>query len=91
MSFIDWSDPEVLFGLLIEYVADEWSAAREPGRRDFLAGLRESLEGAQARPPGETLEALCAIRDSIDREFEADAVVAHLGDCIEELERIRRS
>jgi hypothetical protein len=95
MSFIDWSDPGAMFGLLVEYVADELSEAEESTRRVFLSRLRRQLDELQvvfeALPPVEAIDALRAIRRSIDDEFEMDAVVEHLSACVEELERIHES
>ena len=92
MSFIDWSDPEGMFGLLVEYVADEQREAEEPTRRAFLSRLRGQLEDLQdsfeALPPIEAINALRAIRRSIGKEFETDSVVEHLSACVEELERV---
>jgi hypothetical protein len=95
MSLIDWSDPEDLFGLLVEYVIDERGDTDEPARRAFLSGLRAQLEELQASfqtlPPLETINRLRAIRRWIGGEFEADPVVEHLSACIEELERVHES
>jgi hypothetical protein len=95
MSFIDWSDPEEMFGLLVEYVADEQHRAEESARRAFLSRLRRQLEELQerfeARPPVEVLDALRAIRRSMEDEFESDPVVEHLSACVEELERIHEN
>jgi hypothetical protein len=95
MSFIDWSDPEAMFGLLVEYVADETCRAKEPMRRALLLRLREELEELlehfQALPLVEAIDALRAIRRSIGDEFENDPVLEHLSACIEELERVHES
>ena len=95
MSFIDWSDPEAMFGLLVEYVADEQCEATESTRRAFLSRLRQQLEELQehfeALPPVEAIDALRAIRRSISGEFETDSVVEHLTACVEELERVHES
>ena len=95
MSFIDWSDPEGMFGLLVEYVADEHSEEEESTRRLFLSRLRNQLEELQesfeASPLVEAIDALRAIRSSISEEFETDSVVEHLSACVEELERVRES
>ena len=95
MSFIDWSDPEEMFGLLVEYVADEQSEAEESTRRAFLSRLREQLEELQesfeALAQVEAINSLRTIRRSISEEFETDVVVEHLTACVEELERIRNS
>jgi len=33
MPFIDWSDPDEMFGLLVEFVADEKAEAEDEDRR----------------------------------------------------------
>jgi len=92
MSFIDWSDPEEMFGLLVEYIADEQSEAEESTRRAFLSRLKGQLEELQesfaALTPVEAMNSLRTIRRSISDEFETDVVVEHLTACVEELERI---
>jgi hypothetical protein len=93
MSLIDWSDPEEMLGLLAEYVADERLAERDDRRRArFLDELSSALRALASQ--GEVL----STRAMIDRlrdiyegqptEFSADSVLAHLDDCIQELERI---
>jgi hypothetical protein len=93
MSFIDWSDAEGMFGLLIDYVADEQRASEDSARRKFLSRLQRRLEelreSFESMASVEALTALHAIRHSIGEEFESDAVVEHLSACIEELERLR--
>ena len=95
MSFIDWSDPEEMFGLLVDYVADEQGEAEDSTRRAFLSRLREQLEALQesleALPPVEMIHALRAVGRSIGDGFETDPVVEHLSACVEELERVRES
>ena len=93
MPYIDWSDPEVMFGLLVEYVADERGEAQaDPSRRRFLEKLLANLTALQERfgtlPALEGIESLRSIRHAVDGEFENDPVVEHLGACIDELERI---
>ncbi len=93
MPYIDWSDPDEMFGLLVEFVADERSEAEDdPKRRRFLAKLVSDLMALQERfgalSAAEGIESLRSIRSSIDDEFENDPVVEHLGACVEELERI---
>jgi hypothetical protein len=95
MSLIDWSDAEEMFGLLVDYVADEEHAAHDAERRRFLTQLRARLEEMQdgfARgPSSEAVSALRAIHRAIGAEYEHDVVVGHLGDCVDELERIAGS
>jgi len=94
MTFIDWSDPEDMFSLLIEYVEDEQNETYADRRRyDFLSQLLvklfelnqhfSSLSGTQK------VEHLKKIIAEIDAEFEHDSVVEHLSACVEELERIK--
>ena len=92
MTFVDFSDPEDMFGLLIDYVTDELSDADDPARQEFLSGLLHSLSELHQRFPGlkaaEQIEALRALPFSIDAEFASDPVVQHLEDCATELERL---
>jgi hypothetical protein len=92
MSFIDWSDPDDMFGLLLDFVTDELSEADDPDRREFLSGLLHALSQLQERfsalTAPEQIEALRAIPFSIDAEFASDPVVQHLEDCATELERV---
>ena len=95
MSFIDWSDPEGMFGLLVEYGAGELGEAASPSRRSFLSGLKRELDGLEDRfgdlPLVEGIAALRAIHESIDSSFANDPVVQHVVDCIAELERVHRT
>lgn len=93
MAFIDWSDPEELFGLLVEYVADERAESQaDLSRKHFLERLFSELINLQETfndlSISETLGSLRNIAGSIDKEFEDDPVTEHLEACIEELERI---
>ena len=46
MTFIDWSNPDEMLGLLSEYVADErHEASGDPARESFLAELSDGLTG----------------------------------------------
>lgn len=92
MSFIDWSDPEAMLGLLIEYVADERIEARDAARRAFLsellAELTELAERSDGMPPEERIARMREMH--AERAAGAlDPVLAHLADCITELERLR--
>jgi hypothetical protein len=94
MTFIDWSDPDEMLGLLCEYVADEkLDAQKDPPRVRFLAALSADLEqlagDVQRLSAGETIERLRAMHDSHADAFGNDPVLTHLQDCIEELERIK--
>jgi hypothetical protein len=92
LSFIDWSDPEDMFGLLVEYVMDEQNEAEDSKRRRFLSGLKRQLEEMQELfvnlPPAEAVNALRAIHRSVAKEFENDPVAQHLEACASELQRI---
>jgi len=95
MAFIDWSDPEEMFGLLCEYVADERAAAAgDPPRRRFLADLEEELEDLAEQFGGlsqaKAIDKLQALQRSQPIAFARDSVLQHLGDCIDQLERIRK-
>ena len=95
MSFIDWSDPEEMLGLLSEYVADERDGSSDdPAREGLLADLAAALIQLTDRigetTPEDLVDRLRAIHVSHAGEFGADPVLAHVEDCIEELERIRR-
>lgn len=92
MSLIDWSDPDEMLGLLIEYVDDEALASHDDAdRARFLNRLSREL-GALAmqdvRPAGRIARALHEIRDSQSEELASDPVLAHVEACIEELHRI---
>ena len=93
MAFVDFSDPEDMFALLIDYVTDERSAAEDPQRRRFLSGLLDSLAELQGRVPSADFQpresspcARCTAR--LESEFECDPVAQHLEDCAAELERV---
>lgn len=93
MSFIDWSDAEGIYGLLVDFVADEYLECRKDSeRRWFLADLLTQLRGLESRLPGVrmavAIRTLTEIHESADPGFAGDTVVAHLEDCIEELERV---
>jgi hypothetical protein len=95
MTFIDWSDSEGMFGLLLDYVADARAECPEDAERqlflsELLAQLR-ATEGQVAEPsPAGTIQELRNIHASVDPEFATDPVMVHLHDCIEELERVER-
>lgn len=95
MTFIDWSDPEGMIGLLSEYVADERSeSADDRVRYAFLDGLflelAELTDTVSARSIDESIDTLRAMSQS-HHDFAGDPVLVHLEACIEELERISRS
>lgn len=92
MSLIDWSDPEEMLGLLIEYVDDEAVASGgDAPRAHFLSALSKALVATaeQDLQPVEQIEqALREIHDRQPAEFASDEVISHLEACIEELRRI---
>lgn len=92
MAYIDWSDSEDMFGLLVDYIYDARSDAGNAGRRRFLSGLITQLEALQERfdtlPGAEVVSRLREIENSIDEEFGQDPVVEHLRACADELNRI---
>src|SRR5438105_1890492 len=92
MSFIDWSDPEGVFDMLVEYVADEKNDAQgDPRREQFLGKLVSQLTAAQTETQDlpEIMGKLKQIVDSMPAEFVSDSVMDHLTACLEELERIK--
>ena len=92
MSLIDWSDPDEMLGLLIEYVTHEaLTESSDAERADFLLGLSrelENLSGIDFVAVDQIADAISEIRASQPREFTNDAVIAHLDACIDELHRI---
>jgi hypothetical protein len=92
MSLIDWSDPDEMLGLLVEYVADETAASNDDAdRAHFLNQLLRELNGI-AEQDFESVDrverTLREIHGSQPREFASDPVMAHVEACIEELHRI---
>ncbi|HJU39627.1 MAG TPA: hypothetical protein VJ724_08645 [Tahibacter sp.] len=95
MSFIDWSDPEAMLSLLVEYVEDERGDCGDDARRRRLldrlvAGLSDLETRLHRVPDDERCGALRDMAAAIDAEFDDDPVAQHLRDCAEELERIGR-
>lgn len=94
MSFIDWSDPEEMLGLLSEYVADERDGssddlAREAFLADLAAALIQLTDRIDETTPEDLVDQLRAVHVSHAGEYGADPVLIHVEACIEELERIR--
>ena len=93
MSFIDWSDPEAMLSLLVEYVEDERGECRDDARRRRLLDrlVAELSELETRRVPDEARsDALREMAAAIDAQFDGDPVAQHLCDCADELERIGR-
>jgi hypothetical protein len=93
MTFIDWSDSEELFGLLIEYVQDEKAESNSDlDRRKFLSDLINDLMELKtqfsALSSSDVVSELRNIAESVDSEFKSDPVVTHIQDCIVELQRL---
>ena len=90
MSLIDWSDPDEMVGLLLEYVADELTAENDVERSSFLRDLLTDLEGVAGveLPVGHLAEAMQEVRNAQPGEFMADPVITHIDACVEELHRI---
>ena len=96
MTFIDWSDPEEMLGMLIEYVADERDETRHDQERtsflaEVLAELTDLCDNVETIPPDEVIHRLRAVHGSQYLALPGDPVLAHVEHCIEELERIRSS
>ena len=94
MSLIDWSDPEEMLGLLVDYVADEASASSaDRERRSFLRALSgelSELADQSVDSVAQLAQALRELRGAQPEEFLSDPVIAHLDACIEEVARIER-
>jgi hypothetical protein len=92
VSLIDWSDPEEMLGLLVEYVADEVAAEETDAERAaFLRELWRELQRLARSEPFDAEQMASSMREvraSQPREFLADPVLAHLDACVAELERI---
>ncbi|HJR52076.1 MAG TPA: hypothetical protein VJ982_00035 [Gemmatimonadota bacterium] len=94
MTFIDWSNPEEMLGLLSEYVADARNdSAADPARERSLDALLRDLmqltRGSDGITVEETIDGLHRIHESHVENLAGDPVLVHVGACIEELERIR--
>lgn len=92
MTFIDWSDPEEMLGLLTEYVADERSES-DPARSALLGALLSDLTAlnrtSDAVPLDELAAGLRRAQESHAPGLAGDPVLGHVEDCLDELERIR--
>lgn len=90
MTFIDWSDSEGMFDLLVEFIRDEMSDSRgDANRQQFLAQLLTKVSALNEVAVANAGKMLRAIQDSIDEEFKQDPVFLHITDLINELERIK--
>lgn len=93
MTFIDWSDSEGMFGLLLDFIANERTECQEDAERQrFLSDLLAQLGTVEAQlheiPAAVVIQRLREAHESVDPEFAGDPVMVHLQDCIEELERV---
>ena len=90
MTFIDWSDSEGMFDLLVEFIRDEMSDSRgDANRQQFLAQLLTKVSALNEVAVANVGKMLRAIQYSIDEEFKQDPVFLHITDLINELERIK--
>ena len=91
MAFVDFSDPEDMFDLLIDYLTDARSET-DSTRRDFLSGLLDRLgemrDDFSGMSPAQQGASLRELRHSLEAEFAGDPVAQHLEDCAAELERL---
>ena len=89
MTFIDWSDSEGLFDLLLEFIRDEKNASiGDASRQRFLTELLLKVMATNELASTKATLYLRSIRDSIDDEFKDDPAVLHLNHFMDELERI---
>ena len=83
MSLIDWSDPDEMLGLLVDYVADEANGSRrDDARARFLAALSGELSDLAKQTPvtaQDVAEALREIRASQPRGVWAGARIRLVG------------
>lgn len=82
-----------MFGLLLDFVADERAECEEdPEQQRFLSGLLAQLRTLEARlaqiSAFVVVQRLRDTYESVGPEFAGDPIMAHLQDCIEELERV---
>ena len=92
MTFIDWSDSEEMLGLLAEFVRDAQSESADRERKRFLEDLSTQLMELAGQAADlsahEAALRLRVIRDSASAHFDRDPVMAHVDECIEEIDRI---
>ncbi len=94
MTFIDWSDPEEMLGLLCEYVSDARNDAEaDPARAESLGSLLHDLteltRQSDAMDLEGTLDGLRRIHGSHAEDLSRDPVLLHVEACLEELDRIQ--
>ena len=93
MTFIDWSDSEGMFGLLLDFIADQRAECQQDAERhQFMSELLAQLKAVEARlaevPASAVIQRLRDAHESVGPEFLDDPAMVHLRDCIEELERV---
>lgn len=91
MSLIDWSDPDEMLGLLIDYVDDEAIDSHDAARSNFLHELSRELGIVADRrftSAAGIEQILREVHDAQPPEFASDEVMSHMEACIEELRRI---
>ena len=92
MSFIDLSDAEGMFALLVEFVADaRGECLEDPERQQFLEELLTQLRDLESQLADIAMPSAIArlgeIHEAIAPGFAGDEVSIHLQECVEELER----
>lgn len=93
MPHLDYSDPEAMFGLLLDWIADERADSQgDPERQRFLSEVLADLRTIEAEfpelPAAAVIQRLKDIHESVDPEFAGDPALLHLQHLIEELERV---
>ena len=89
MTFIDWSDSEGMFDLLIEFIRSEMNdSLGDPDRQKFLVDLLTKVSASNDGTAADAIKKLRAVQSSVDEEFQTDSAVLHITDFINELEHI---
>ncbi|NNF08269.1 MAG: hypothetical protein HKN21_16020 [Candidatus Eisenbacteria bacterium] len=88
---IDWEDPQELFGMLMEFVADSRQETQSDAHRDEILGtLVEDLEASQwlfeDATPKEVAKRLRELEHRLEGLPPNDPVVEELTRCLEELD-----
>lgn len=96
MTFIDLSDAEGMFGLFVEFVADERATCQDdPERLRLVEELLSQLKVLEADlddiPGPAVLQRLRELRASADPGLAGDRVLDHLDDLLDELENLGRT
>jgi hypothetical protein len=89
MTFIDWSDSEGMFDLLLEFIRDEInSCVGDNARQKFLESLSVNVTAVRRIAPGKAISRLRDIHDSVAEEFKDDPAILHISDFIQELYKV---